>query len=309
MVIVTQRELAVLFTGQWLSFAFSMTNVLGQLGNALVFTVLPIIGNHDLWTARSSGFALVVASILSTATYFFLGRCTGIHKNANTSGTSSPMKFSDIKKFQLVYWCLNIINCLSTCSTFVIMSFGPSYLVTEGYDAETAGLIIAIMNLLILVAPVSGWIIDKVGHRVKIWIACCLSMAVSFMLMAYDVSDPAVWLMVIGLAFTILNSSVNASVAMVVEENIMGTAYGFVGLLFTSGLLIYPLLIGFLVEETDSWVWAHISFAITNFVSFLAAIVIEVKDRTEHYFEVPVTNAYEVVYSDTEMKNLDLSVT
>ncbi len=55
----------------------------------------------------------------------------------NTGGRAdagaSKMKLSDIKQFPATYWCLSIINCLSTCSIFVTMSFGPLFLV------ETAG--------------------------------------------------------------------------------------------------------------------------------------------------------------------------
>jgi MFS family permease len=181
------------------------------------------------------------------------------------------------------------------------MSFGPSYLVTKGYNAEQAGVIIAIMNLLIIVAPLSGWAIDKVGHRCKIWMLCCLLMSLGFLMMAWEISDPVVWLMLIGLAFTVLNSSVNASVALIVEPSIMGTAYGFVGLLFTIGLLVYPFVIGKLVASTSSWYLSQLVFMVTNFVSFIAALLLELMDRKKNLFHRKVkTEEYEVLHSDAE---------
>lgn len=84
---------------------------------------------------------------------------------------------------------------------------------------------------------------------------------------------------------------------MVVPDRAMGTAYGLVGVLFAVGLLIYPLVIGNLVSVTSSWFSSLLVFVATNIASFLAAIIIEVKDRTDHYFEEK-KKEYEVVYSE-----------
>lgn len=210
--IVSQRELAILFTGPWLSFAFAMTNVFGQLGNALVFFVLPILGSANIKMAMGSAFFLVATSIVAMVSFLVITRCYDI-KNRVDESEEKTIKCSDIRKFSIVYWCLNVINCLSTCSTFVMMSFGPSYLVSVGYTSEMAGVIIAVMNLLIVVAPVSGWIIDKVGHRAQIWLLCCFLMSFGFMMMAYQLLDPAIWLILIGLSFTVLNPHVKPNIS------------------------------------------------------------------------------------------------
>eukprot|EP01127_Copromyxa_protea_P019191 TRINITY_DN6164_c0_g1_i1.p1 TRINITY_DN6164_c0_g1~~TRINITY_DN6164_c0_g1_i1.p1 ORF type:complete len:283 (-),score=21.80 TRINITY_DN6164_c0_g1_i1:55-903(-) len=277
-----------------------MTNVFGQIGNAIVFWVLPILGETNLFMAMSSAFLLVCCSIVSTTVYLVLVKYYDLHKGSENSA-SSGMKWSDIQKFPLAYWCLNIINCMSTCSTFVIMSLGPSYLITEGYTGSEAGMMIAIMNLLVVIAPFSGWAIDKTVHRCKIWIICCLAMSVGFFMMAFKIEDPVIWLMIIGLAFTVLNSSVNASVALVIQPETLGTAYGLIGFLFTSGLLFYPLVIGNLVESSSSWFSSHIVFASTNLISLIAAITLEVLDRKNSLFEGKFKSEnYEIIRSDEE---------
>jgi hypothetical protein len=47
MVIVTQRELGLLFEGSWLSFSFAMTNVFfGKMGLTLEFRFLGNLGTQ-----------------------------------------------------------------------------------------------------------------------------------------------------------------------------------------------------------------------------------------------------------------------
>jgi len=285
LLVLQQRILGLLFSGSWLSLAFAMSNVVGQVGNAVVFLCLPLIGRYNLFLALGVGFFAICGCVISCTLYFLLDRCYKFQEQEGREPTPNTMKLSDIKKFPISYWCLNAINALATCSTFVVMSFGPTFLVDgAGYSIEMAGLIIAIMNLTIILAPFTGWIIDKVGHRCLWWGVCLFGMTFSFIMLAIEWLDPVYWLMTIGVLFTILNSSVNAAIPLVVEEALMGTAYGIVGFLFTVGLLIYPSGFSALRQNTGNWFASHLLFAVANFAAFICCLIIAWGDRSTGIF-------------------------
>jgi len=185
----------------WLNMAFSMSNVWGQLGNALVFMLLPVLASSGgLTLAISSCFFLSVFSWLTCFLYTLLDgpklkKLVGANEG---SGEGTKMRLSEIMEFPGSFWCLSLINCLSTCSIFVSMSFGPLFLTeTSGYSPDRAGLIIALMNATVLLAPVAGWILDAVGQRVWIWLGCGLVMSGSFLILALQKMDPVFWLLLI----------------------------------------------------------------------------------------------------------------
>ncbi|ELR17694.1 transporter, major facilitator subfamily protein [Acanthamoeba castellanii str. Neff] len=231
----------------WLNMAFAMSNVWGQLGNASVFFLLPFISKGGLTLAVS----------------------------VSSSVEGSKMRLSDIKEFPASFWCLSLINCLSTCSIFVSMSFGPLFLIeTAGYSASMAGTIIALMNVTVLLAPIAGWILDAIGQRVWIWIGCCALMAASFAVLALDKMDPVFWLMLIGVSFAVLNSSVNAAISLVVSPRVFGTAYGICGVMFNLSLLIFPSLIGAIRNALGSFTVPMLVFAGINLLGVLVAVAL-----------------------------------
>jgi len=185
------------------------------------------------------------------------------------------MKLSDIKEFPGTYWCLNIINCTSTCSVFVVMSFGPAFLVERAnYSPEKAGLMITLMNLTVLCAPLAGWVLDKIGYRPQVWILCCALLSLSFAVLGIEWGSPLIWLMIIGVAFAVLNSSVNASISLVVPKHTLGTAYGFVAFAFTTVLFILPVIVGYLREDTGSFGAGNDLLSAVNFVGFITGLLL-----------------------------------
>lgn len=261
----------------WLNMAFAMSNVWGQLGNASVFFLLPFISKGGLTLAVSTSFIVSAFAWLTCLLYVCIDGPTLREKIGGVSSSveGSKMRLSDIKEFPASFWCLSLINCLSTCSIFVSMSFGPLFLIeTAGYSASMAGTIIALMNVTVLLAPIAGWILDAIGQRVWIWIGCCALMAASFAVLALDKMDPVFWLMLIGVSFAVLNSSVNAAISLVVSPRVFGTAYGICGVMFNLSLLIFPSLIGAIRNALGSFTVPMLVFAGINLLGVLVAVAL-----------------------------------
>jgi len=168
------------------------------------------------------------------------------------------------------------------------MSFGPSYLVEKGFTEVEAGLIVAGMNAFVMISPLTCWIIDKLGHRCLVWIVCHVVMIGGFFMLALDFLNPLIWLLLIGFAFAILNPSIYATFPIVIKESVLGTAYGFVGLTFDVGLLVYPFVVGSLMANYNSWKYVHIFFGATNFIGFVSCFIIYFTDK-ENVYTLPIS--------------------
>jgi MFS family permease len=153
---------------------------------------------------------------------------------------ATPFTCSAILKFPFSFWCCLAIKCFSSCSIYVVLSFGPSFLVDKGFTEVQAGLVIAAMNIFVLLSPLTSWIIDKFGHRCLIWGSCQAVMVICFFLLAFSVSSPMIWLLLIGFVFAILAPSVYASFPLIVDEGALGTAYGKFNP-STSIILVWPI--------------------------------------------------------------------
>lgn len=73
---------------------------------------------------------LSVLALISICIFFLLD---GRYQFTKTEGHTSPFALSDVKEFPISFWCMVAINCFSTCSIFVVMSFGPSFLVEKDF--------------------------------------------------------------------------------------------------------------------------------------------------------------------------------
>jgi MFS family permease len=77
------------------------------------------------------------------------------------------------------------------------------------------------------------------------------------------------------------------SVPLVVAETSIGTAYGIIAGFFGLGLMVDPIVVGYLVD-IYSWRAAYLYFSISTFLGLCFMIAIEVLDCSEGKFRIPV---------------------
>jgi len=275
-VVVQNTLLGANFRGGWLTFSFSLSNVWGQFGKVAVFMILPFIAEKNIVTAVATGVVTVLFTVLTSIGYIIYDCCN--RKNLPTI-KPDPISLKDLAHLDIRMWMMNLINMLSTVSFFIVFSFGPIILFDDyGYTAEEGGLIISIMNLTIVIAPIAGWLLDYFGYRAHCWTVCLFLMTIGYTVPALKLFDP-VWIWILQAAgFSILNSSVNAAVSLVVPANIMGTAYGFVGLFFNLGLLLYQLFVTALRAKGGSWGLFFWMLFILNIICTMCSMIIMATD-------------------------------
>jgi len=92
--------------------------------------------------------------------------------------------------------------------------------------------------------PLFGWLVDRVGKRSLFMMFGSLLLMPVYLLMAYTRISLYVPMAMMGIAFSLIPAVMWPSVAYVVEESKLGTAYGLMTLIQNIGLAGLNLLIG-----------------------------------------------------------------
>jgi MFS family permease len=125
--------------------------------------------------------------------------------------------------------------------TFAVKFFIDSH----GVSRETGGFLSSMLTLFAMICtPLFGLMVDKIGRRSFFMMFGSLLLIPVYLVMAYSSIPLYVPMAVMGIAFSLIPAIMWPSVAYVVEENKLGTAYGLMTLIQNIGLAGFNLIIG-----------------------------------------------------------------
>jgi MFS family permease len=151
---------------------------------------------------------------------------------------------------------------------------------------ERAGFFNSLLPLSAMIAtPLFGLLSDKVGRRAQFMMFGSLLLMPVYLLMGY--SDVSLWVPVsmMGIAFSLIPAVMWPSVAYIVEQSRLGTAYALMTLFQQIGFFILNLLIG----KANDYAGAGLSnvhgyalgmwiFSILGFVGLALAILLRMRE-------------------------------
>ena len=82
----------------------------------------------------------------------------------------------------------------------------------------------------------------------------------------------------IGMGYCVYAAAIWPSVKYVVEENMLGTAYGLITAVQNAGLAGVPLLAGYIKDQTQNWTWVELYFMSFASLGALVAIFLNIVD-------------------------------
>ncbi len=110
---------------------------------------------------------------------------------------------------------------------------------------ETGGFLSSMLTLSAMIfTPIFGLMVDKVGRRSLFMMCGSLLLIPVYLMMGYTSVSLYVPMAMMGMAFSLIPAIMWPSVAYVVEENKLGTAYGLMTLVQNVGLAGFNLVIG-----------------------------------------------------------------
>ena len=254
LIVAITTALAQWFRGKELSFAFGLNLTIARLGS---FAAL----NSPTWAREAYGGwqgPLFIAtifgfiSLIAGAVYWVMESGAVRRYAMAAAGSSDKVVFSDLRGFGRSYWfvvalCVTFYSGIFPFQTFAVKFFQDAH----GVSREEAGFLSSMLTLFAMVCtPLAGLVVDRVGKRTLFMIAGSLLLVPVYLIMAYSGISLYVPMAIMGTAFSVIPAVMWPSVAYIVGQNKLGTAYGLMTMIQNIGLFGFNLLIG----------WANTTF-------------------------------------------------
>ncbi|GHU14548.1 MFS transporter [Betaproteobacteria bacterium] len=249
------------FTGHELALAMGLQVALARVGTAcaLAFS-LPIAKHFEAVSAPIwLGALMLCIGLLSFLVYQVMDRRLDASEEA-PSITDQPeegFKLSDIKLIisNKGFWLIAFLCVLFYSGVFPFLKFATKLMIYKyNVPDDFAGAIPSILPFgTILLTPLFGSIYDRVGKGATLMLIGSCMLVVVHGLFAFPLIN-ASWfatlnMVVLGIAFSLVPSAMWPSVAKIIPQKQLGTAFSMVFYVQNWGLWGVPMLIGWAIDR------------------------------------------------------------
>jgi len=270
------------FKGKQLSFAFGVNLTIARLGSFTAF-------NSPTW-AKSLytdwhaplliGVAAGVISVVSIIIYWNMDVFAEKNYSMHPIPKSDAFKFKEIFSFSASFWyivllCVTFYSAIFPFETFAVKFFMDVHGTTRG---EGGFLISMIKIFAMILSPLFGLLSDYIGKRAYMMMIGSILLMPIYLLMNYTQITLYIPMAMMGFAFALIPAVMWPSVAIIVEEKKLGTAYGLMTMVQNIGLAAFNFLIGFANDISGGYSAGMWLFSILGFFGLFFAIMLH---RTE----------------------------
>jgi MFS family permease len=137
--------------------------------------------------------------------------------------------------------CVTFYSGIFPFQTFAVKFFMEAH----GTTREFGGFLSSLLTLFAMVCtPLFGFLVDRVGRRALFMMWGSLLLVPVYLMMAYTAVPLLVPMGMMGIAFSLIPAVMWPSVAYIVDERKLGTAYGLMTMIQNIGLAGFNFLIG-----------------------------------------------------------------
>ena len=236
------------FKGRELSFAFGVNLTIARLGSFLALNsptwARPAYENWQTPLLITVVFATFC--VVGPLVYWVLEDRAEKRYDLGEAGETDRVEWADLFSFGRSYiWvvllCVTFYSAIFPFQTFAIKFFQDAH----GATRESAGFLSSIITLFsMIMTPVFGLLVDRVGKRSLFMMAGSLMLVPVYLMMAYTSVPLVVPMAIMGIAFSLVPAVMWPSVAYLVDEAKLGTAYGLMTMIQNIGLFGFNWMIG-----------------------------------------------------------------
>lgn len=302
-IVVSNKIMVKWFKGKELALAFGVNLAIARLGTAAALIFSPIFVNMNHWTT-----ALWAATIIMTIgficfliyTYLDIIHTPRDDKSSKLA-EDEIFRFRDIldlvKNKSFIYVCLLCVTFYS--AVFPFQSYCPDLLHNKfNLSIELSGILSSVIIWgTIVFTPIFGYFVDKKGKRASLMFLGSGLLILSHLILSLTYITPYVPMFILGIAFSLVPAAMWPSVALIVEEKKLGTAYGTMASIQNLGLWAFPIIAGWVLDKTNpgvaagnlDYTYTILVFAGLGFIGFVLAYLLrknEIKGKS-HGLELP----------------------
>src|SRR5215469_11337593 len=248
LIVAVTTAIAKWFRGKELSFAFGINLTISRLGTWLA-------QNSPTWahSAYTNWRAPLVISVLfatfcvtGAVVYWAMEVYAEKHLAVGQAGSTDKVVLKDIFKFGVSYWyivalCIVFYSAIFPFETFAIKFFMDAH----GTSRQLGGFLVSILTAFTMFGtPAFGLFVDRLGKRALLMMFGSMLLIPVYLMMAYTNVSLYVPMAMMGVAFSLIPAVMWPSVAYIVDQSKLGTAYGLMTMIQNIGLAGLNLLVG-----------------------------------------------------------------
>jgi len=248
LIVAVTTAVAKWFRGKELSFAFGLNLTIARLGS---FAAL----NSPSWAAKyfvnwqwplliTVGFGVIC--VAGAALYWIMESSAESRYEMREAGTTDKIVFRDIFHFGKAYWlivalCITFYSGIFPFQTFAVKFF----MYAHGASRELGGFLSSMLTVFAMVAtPLFGLLADRIGKRALLMMFGSMLLVPVYLIMAYTHISLYIPMAMMGVAFSMIPGIMWPSVAYIVDQSKLGTAYGLMTMVQNIGLAGFNLVVG-----------------------------------------------------------------
>jgi MFS family permease len=254
LIVAVTTAIARWFKGKELSFAFGVNLTIARLGS-LGAQVSPSWAGWAYTNWQSPlliSVGLATFCIIGAVAYWILEGVASRRYALGDAGKPDKMVFSDLFGFDRSYWYIVLLCVTFYAGIFPFQTFAQKYFIdTRHTSAELASWLVGMLTVFAMIGtPTVGAFVDRFGKRALLMMAGSLILIPVYALIGYTGISLYIPMAMMGIAFSGIPAIMWPSVAYVVEDKKLGTAYGLMTMIQNIGLFGFNLLVGW---SNDHW--------------------------------------------------------
>ena len=293
LIVAVTTATAKWFRSKELSFAFGINLMLSRLGTWLA-------QNSPTWAKpaysnwRSPLLISVVFSslcVIGAIIYWALEVHAEKKYELGQAGATDKVVFKDIYKFGVSYWYIVALCIVFYSAIFPFETFAIKFFIDAHHTSrELGGFLVSILTAFTMFGtPALGLFVDKLGKRALLMMFGSMLLIPVYLMMAYTNVSLYVPMAMMGVAFSLIPAVMWPSVAYIVDQGKLGTAYGLMTMIQNIGLAGLNLLVGWANDYSHAgadnpagyrlgmWI-----FSILGFLGVLFAFLLRQRETGPH---------------------------
>jgi len=303
------------FTGRQLALAFGLVLSFSRIGSSVNFVVTPYLTDLGVPTAIWFGGATCVFSFMACVILAVLDY--GGRSLVKEVKNDEMISWKHILRFPLAAWLIFLITVAFYIGILTFYAVASDIMQNTGkhFPAKTATLFISIPNFVsIIMAPFFGFVIDRLGRSV-IWIIVSSAMlVVAHVLFLATANDwffvyPVPVMLWLGVSYSMAAASLWPLLPYIIDQAMLGTAYGAMTAIQNAGLAVTPQIIGALqgangIHDTRlQYTLPTLIFIGSGCIACALGWVLIVVDRARHGGILNATGEEKQQWRDAKLKD------
>ena len=273
LIVVAPKIVASWFYDREIGLAMGIFNISMPLGTILSLNFMGAIAFRLNWQAAIWVSFAVGAATLCLFLLLYRSKSTGGEVKPEPAGLVTA-----VKKAGGSAWLVGLSWGLFNAGLISFFTYAPDYFISRGESIVRAGLLASYpMWGSIVLAPVVGMLIDRLGHKWVFVAVGCGGSALLLYLIPELNHHAAILSISIGIFVAILTPAIFSLPAELLPESVMGFGFGILGTGAGIGMAVGPYIVGSLRDATGDYLWSFAVMAIFPALGIIPMLILRMK--------------------------------